>query len=119
MALTAGNVLNDRVRVWLDDTDAATESRRWAQADLRTMLNDAVRDLLGSRPDLMIDGNGDVITIADATTDDSALNAPEKAANALACFVTAKALMVPGKDRQNVEASASYMALYEKAVKTL
>ena len=106
--MTAQDII-DLVRQEINDT---IRDYRFADSEILSALTDANRELALDRPDLLLDANGDYITIVDITAVSDTILFDDNQRQALMHYTCYRILSKDSEDDQNMALARTHLALY-------
>lgn len=114
--LTAGRVLAMARRLLADDLagDGAAASERWSDPALFSYLNEAVRELIKSRPDLLLQNDGTMGTVVALALELDETPVSEEWRGWLADYVMLRCLEEEGSESEHFKRAQALRALLEK-----
>lgn len=118
MATALSVVLDDRVRILLNDPETPTDGSdpSWATANLVTFWNDYVRELFKRRPDAQLSSTGTVITYTEATSKTSNIIVEDRWIEPGTHYICAMAFMSDAGDRRDEARSERHWARFLETV---
>ena len=107
--MTAQDIVRDRARHILDDTDSG--SYRWTDALLFDFLNDGVQCIANLRPDALLTGNytrGEITEVTLGGNDIDIDDGNNRYRDALVDYVCSRAFAIEAQDRRDLARADSH-----------